>query len=117
MASVRSGIADVNRDDWLDEAIRAAHGWLSFQHPDKIADAVRLISDVNLWETVGGEMGLSAKTAKTQLRAIVDRRNKIAHEADMDPTTPGGRWPIRGQIVQDATDFIEGVARAISKVA
>lgn len=26
---------------WLDEEIRKKHGYLAFQHPDRIADAIR----------------------------------------------------------------------------
>ena len=31
---------------------------------------------------------MAAADAKVRLELIVDRRNKIAHEADMDPTNP-----------------------------
>jgi hypothetical protein len=48
---------------------------------------------------------------------IVDRRNKIAHEADMDPANPGFRWPINQQMASDALDEIERVAEAVFKVS
>lgn len=99
--------------DWLDEAIREAHGWLSFQQPDKIADVVRLISAVSLWETVSMKIGKPAGDIKLQLCAIVDRRNKIAHEADMDPSAPGARWPINEVLVNDAVNFVEALGVAI----
>lgn len=117
LAAARVGIADTSKNDWLDEAVRDAHSWLSFQHPDKIADAIRLVSGVKLWEEVGTELGSAPKVVKAQLIAIVDRRNKIAHEADMDPTNPGERWPISDVLVNDAFDYIESVVRAIDKVA
>lgn len=117
LSAAKAGIADTTNDAWLDQAIREAHSWQSFQHPDKIADAVRLISTVKLWEAVGTELGTSAKAVKTQLSVIVDRRNKIAHEADMDPTNPGHRWPIDEVLVSDALNFLEGVVRAIFRVA
>ncbi len=117
MSAAREAIADTNRDEWLDQAIREAHSWLSFQHPDKIADTMRLMSNAKLWEQVASELGMTGKTVRTQLSAIIDRRNKIAHEADMDPTNPGYRWPINEVLVRDAIDFIERVAQAIFKVA
>ncbi len=117
LSATRDAISSASQDEWLDQAIRQAHGWLSFQQPDKIADAIRLMSSVSLWEQVGVELGKSAKAVKTQLSAIVDRRNKIAHEADMDPTSPGYRWPINLTIVQEALDFIDEVVAAIFKVA
>ena len=101
---------------WLEEAIREAHGWQTFQHPDKIADAIRLVSGVKLWEEVGKHHGTDATNVKTTLSAIVDRRNKIAHEADMDPSFPGQRWPITDLLVQDAIEFLERTARAVTGV-
>ena len=117
MSAAREGMADTSRDEWLDQAIREAHSWLSFQHPDKIADAIRFMSNVRLWEQVASELGMTSRTVRAQLGAIIDRRNKIAHEADMDPTNPGLRWPINQALVRDAIDFIERMAQAIFKVA
>src|SRR5271166_2867336 len=51
----------------LDAEIRSKHSFLSFQHPDRIADAVRLFSNVKLWEEVGKDMGLSAQVVKSSL--------------------------------------------------
>ena len=46
-----------------------------------------------------------------------DRRNKIAHEADLDQGNPGERWPIDRPLVEDAIDFIESTIRVIYEVA
>jgi hypothetical protein len=115
LAAARIGINNSGQDDWLDETVRETHAWLSFQHPDKIADAIRLVSAVKLWDGVAKEIGSDAKAVKVRLAAIVDRRNKIAHEADMDPTNPGHRWPIDGALVRDALDYIASVVYAIYK--
>jgi hypothetical protein len=98
---------------WLETTIREAHGWQTFQQPDKVADAIRLISVAKLWEEVAKQQGADAKTVKQTLSAIVDRRNKIAHEADMDPSFPGQRWPITDLLVLEAIDFLERTALAI----
>lgn len=116
LTAVESAINGSEQDVWIGEFVRERHSWQSFQDPDKIAEAIRLISPVKLWEVVGKELGLSPQDAKTQLKLTVDRRNKIAHEADMDPTNPGFRWPISASLVKDAVDFIERVAEAIFKV-
>lgn len=97
----------------LEAEIRTRHSHLSFQHPDKIADAVRLFSSVQLWEAVGATLGLSSRDAKVTLGLIVDRRNKIAHEADMDPSFPNQRWPISASMVVTTTDNIERIGHAI----
>ncbi len=116
LSAARIAMSNTSQDEWLDQAIQQAHGWLSFQQPDKIAKAVRLVSSVSLWEQVGIELGKPAKAVEIQLSAIVDRRNKIAHEADVDPTNPGYRWPIDPKVVQEALDFVDSVATAIFKV-
>lgn len=116
LAAVQIGIASSPQDVWLDQAIRDAHSWPSFQHPDKVAEAIRLISGIKLWDAVAQELGSEATQVKARLITIVDRRNKIAHEADMDPTNPGFQWPIGGLLVKDALHFVGGLVNAIYKV-
>lgn len=116
MATVERALAGDSYEDWLSDSIKDRRSWLSFQHPDKIADAIRLISPVKLWEGVGTEVGLSAADVKLHLEVIIERRNKIAHEADMDPANPGFRWPINDILASDALDFVGRVAEAIFKV-
>lgn len=116
MGAVALGLSAPDSTDWLDTAIREAHGWLSFEQPDKIADATRLFSTVTLWEAVGGRLGLDAKDVRTRVKAIVDRRNKIAHEADLDPTLSGSTWPIDEQLATTAVNFIEQAGLAIAAV-
>jgi hypothetical protein len=100
---------------WLETEIRSRHGFLSFQQPDKIADAIRLISPIELWNEVGVSLNKPAADIKSKLQLIVDRRNKIAHEADIDPTYPGSgvRWPITASMVSDAANFIEEICETI----
>ncbi len=117
LSAARAGISNSAQDDWLDETVRDAHSWISFQQPDKIADAIRLVSAIKLWDGVAREMGAEAKAVKVSLAAIVDRRNKIAHEADIDPTNPGHRWPIDGVLVNNALSYITSVVHAIDKSA
>jgi hypothetical protein len=102
---------------WLENEIRLQHGYLAFQQPDKVADALRLVSGVELWPAVGTYLGRTAADLKTQLKLIVDRRNKIAHEADMDPTPPRARYPISRRMVDASLDFLEGIAVAIVAVS
>jgi hypothetical protein len=78
----------------FETAIRDRHSYCSFQKPDKIADGIRLFSSVRLWEEVAQGLNTDPQTIKNELILAVERRNKIAHEADLDPTYPGQRWPI-----------------------
>jgi hypothetical protein len=118
LGNARAGInAGQNIDSWLEDEIRQRHSYKSFQQPNAIADAVRLICDKKLWEEVSINMGSPAKDIKEQLSRIVDRRNKIAHEADIDPSYPiGDRWPIDELLVNEAVDFLEQVVESIHKI-
>lgn len=116
MAGVFQAIADPARGDWLEQEIRLRHGYQSFQQPDQIADAIRLISEVQLWNAVGNEVGMNPQIVRETLAMIINRRNQIAHEADMNPSFPSSRWPIDHRIVTDSVDFIDRVAQAIHDV-
>ena len=107
----------LNSTSWLEDEIRSQHSYKSFQQPEKIAEAMRLISDKKLWDEVAIQMGKSAKDVKQELSLIVDRRNKIAHEADIDPTLGlGNRWEIDQVEVSEAVDFIEQVVESIHNI-
>lgn len=103
-------------DSIIGSHIRQKHSWLSFQDPDKIADALKLISDKRVWEEVSPAFGLRAQDIKTKLKIIVDRRNKIAHESDLDPSFPGHKWPISLADVEDTTEFIKALGNEIFAV-
>lgn len=98
---------------WVDAAIRQSHSYQSFQHPDKIADAIRLIHEDPLWPALEIRLRVPAKDIREHLKLIVERRNKIAHEADIDPSFPGARWPISYHDASSATDFLERFVEAI----
>lgn len=101
----------------LDTTIRQKHGYLSFQSPEKVADAIRLFSEIDLWNDLAIELGEQKKPLKNKLILIIERRNKIAHQADIDPTFPDLRWPIDRSQVEYSCDILEKLARAIFKVS
>ena len=101
-------------DSWLDEEIRKKHGYLAFQHPDRIADAIRLFSSCRLWISVASELNQDVEDVKTELQLIVDRRNQIAHEADLDSRKPGGnRFTISPSDTERIINFIQDIGEAI----
>jgi hypothetical protein len=102
----------------FDQEIRVRHSWLSFQRPDKVADALRIVSDKSLWIEVAPKLHMPVVDLKTRLNSIIDRRNQIAHEADLDPTDPTlqTRWPIKRTDTDSAIDFLEQVGDAIFQV-
>lgn len=103
-------------DAWLESQVVSRHGHLSFQTPDSIADAVRLISEVRLWDGVASRLGKTNRDTREQLRLIVARRNQIVHSADMDQTYAGRALPIDYLLVTEAVAFIEQLAEAIYAV-
>ncbi|MCB9909825.1 MAG: hypothetical protein H6829_06100 [Planctomycetes bacterium] len=117
LSATESALNGTMHEVWVGETVRQKHSWQSFQDPDKLADAIRLISPVKLWEDVGVELSMPPKDVKTRLKLVVDRRNKIAHEADLDPANPGFRWPITAPMVNDTIDFVESLGDAVFKVA
>ena len=116
LGSARQGLSS-SLDSWLEDEIQQRHSYKSFQQPDNIAEAIRLISDKKLWEEVATVIGRTAMDVKRELSVIVDRRNKIAHEADINPTQGlGDRWGISETDVNDAVDFIEKVVESIHSI-
>lgn len=101
---------------WLDDQIRTRNSYRSFQNPDSIADAVRLVSEVQLWNEVAKRMGIPPDEVRDRLRLIADRRNQIAHEADVNPSPYEELWPIDRQIVTESVDFIERVVESMYSV-
>lgn len=113
LESVKDAITNPSSFDWLDNEIIIRHSWKSFQQSEKLAEAFRLISDINLWNESANKLGKPAIDLKNNLDLIVDRRNKIAHEADIDPSFPGNRWPIDENMVTDSVNFIEEFVKTI----
>lgn len=111
------------RDQTYDLEIRRQLGIQTYQTSESIADGIRLISDVTLWREIALDQGATnstadsrAKSLKMQLNAIVERRNKIAHEGDMQPLTPREPWPINGQDLVVVKNFIEALVNSIDRI-
>lgn len=107
--------AGIGGEGALDAEIRSAHSWRSFQRPDSIADAIRLFCTVDLWRVVAVDLGTSPADLKSRIGLLVDRRNKIAHEADIDPSFPNQRWTIDRTVAEDGTAFVERLGESIFK--
>lgn len=116
MSSALQAISAPGNIAWLNDQIKARHGHLSFQNPANIADAIRIISDEQLWNAVSALLRIRPQDARGQLTAIVDRRNQIAHESDINPSLPNALWQINHRMVDDAVTFIENLAEAIHTV-
>lgn len=95
---------------------------MSFQHPDKIKDALsyiweephkmQSITTVINYNLIGNNSNEKTKYLEQKLQLIVTRRNKIVHEADRDITT-GDKCAICKNEVDDIILFIEKFVTAI----
>jgi hypothetical protein len=106
----------------FDLHVRTNLGRKTFQYPDDIADAVRLCSGVELWNEVASHLGAppanksaAAKSMKKTLSLVIERRNKIAHEGDLQPP-PREPWPISQADVAFVAQQLERIVRAIDAV-
>ena len=81
---------------------------------DSISQALTLIGIKGLWDKVGAALSIPASDARTRLNIIVDRRNRIAHESDIDPTMGlGTKYPIDYPMMHEAVEFLNSVVHVI----
>jgi hypothetical protein len=97
---------------------------LTFQLPDDIADGIRMVSSIELWNEIAkfyGAAGAPIKTAasvlKMELSQVVNRRHKIVHEGDLQPGTPRIPWPITRHDVDHVKTVILRIVNGIEAVA
>jgi len=98
--------------DWLNHQIRYRNGFKSFQEADKIKEAMLLIIDTDIWEEVANNLEDDVRQIKRKLNLIIDRRNQISHEADIEPTYQELRT-IYVEDVKDSIIFIESLVEVI----
>jgi hypothetical protein len=107
----------------FDFAVRDQLSYVTFQDPDKIADGVRRCTDIELWNEVALKLGATpatkvekAKSLKKELSILIQRRNRIAHEGDLQPSPLREPWPISQADLAFVKEQIEKIVRAIDAV-
>jgi len=120
---IRKASTQLDRTAAFDLEIRTKLSSITYQQPESIADGVRLFSTVELWNEVAVALGATpaakntnAKALKRDLARLVERRNKIAHEGDLQPSAPRQPWPISQADLRIVTQTIESIVRAIDSV-
>jgi hypothetical protein len=120
---IQAAASPAHRSTAFDLEVRTQLSRRTFQYPDDIAEAVRLISPCKLWNEVALKLGATTATLtvpteslKKRLSLIVDRRNKIVHEGDLQPTVPRTPWPISKADVSDVAKFINEIVSAIDSI-
>ncbi|WP_020119726.1 hypothetical protein [Streptomyces canus] len=91
----------------------------------KISEVLKLVTEKKVWyEAAGwinqsffqGRTSLNEKKLRSRYLEITQRRNKIAHDADLIDGDLEQRRPIDEASVSDAIDWIERIALAIAHV-
>lgn len=86
---------------------------VSYQTPDNVAKGLSYIwNEPQKWQKIATNMPMDAETVKTELKLIVDQRNRIVHEADINPLT-NQKYSITKNDSQSVTDFLQKAGEEI----
>jgi hypothetical protein len=109
----------------LDRPLWAMLSRTTYQRPDRIREGFSLVCDTSgLWDRIASVLDqnhafgarITGKDVRQRLDAIVERRNKIAHEYDEDPDAQHGKRPIDAASATATIDWIERLAAALLDV-
>jgi hypothetical protein len=85
----------------------------TFQRPDAIGAIFSVVGVPKLWAT-GFPSG--AKLPTQTLSLVVQRRNRIVHQCDADPLSPGNITPLSDADAIDAVNAVEVAVFAIDSI-
>jgi hypothetical protein len=92
----------------------------TFQKPDAVAKGLRMVGVSDLWPGCAAHMGCHAEEIIRELKRIVDRRNRIVHEGDIQHRARGGNiktHSIRAKQVAADIIWLSQLVDAIDRVA
>lgn len=96
----------------LEGHIRESNSYKSFVDPGKFAEAMGCFIE-HPWDKMAERLGTDAKPLKSRLKTVYRWRNRIAHEADINPVLAGVElWPIEKQDVILAIDDVERIGKS-----
>ncbi|MFI0352862.1 hypothetical protein [Actinomadura sp. 9N407] len=90
---------------------------VTYQRCLRITEGLRLVltdTPSQLWNKIGADLAMAPSDVKTRQDSIIDRRNRIAHEADLD--AQGNRTPMTAGEAQDTIAWIHSFATAVAQV-
>jgi len=121
--AIRANGTSVASDNAFDLAVRTKLQRVTYQFPDDIAEGIRLISEAELWNDIakhygatGSDVKLQAKALRDDLTRIVERRNKIVYEGDLQPGVPRTVWPIARADVDHVKTIVARIVDGIHAV-
>jgi hypothetical protein len=96
----------------LEMYVKEVNSYKSFFDPEKYSDSLRPLIETP-WLKVCDLLNVNAKDHKFRIKAIYRWRNRIAHEADINPDLSGIRlWGILQSDVEDAISDIRKLGEA-----
>ena len=69
-----------------------------------------------IWSKIGKKIGMSTEDVKTNLGLIILRRNKIAHEADIENLVSMKKSEIERTDVEEVISFLDNAVLAIDEI-
>lgn len=117
-------VHDLTLTDAVESAVKARLGFVALQNPKKIAEHLKLVSDGDLWNKVAavlnesnfGTTNFGGGYVTEKLSGFVERRNQIAHYADLEDGDLKRRRDIDHAYATDAVDWIGQIGLAVAQV-
>lgn len=114
LISAEAGIASSSLS-WLEGEVRSLFSRDTFQRPNDISKALRFVDGgTKRWTRISARLGSTSEETMATLNNIVDRRNMIVHEADIDPVW-GAVRPLTADDTESAIRFIGSLVEAIEE--
>jgi hypothetical protein len=99
----------------LNEQIKNITSKDSYQAPRAIEKALSMIDVKKVWTKISDFSGKSAVDIRDTLSIVINRRNKIAHEADIDFLT-GEKTIITPSDIKECLEFVTEFIDAIEQI-
>lgn len=110
------GINDeLERKQFLNAAIKKSMSKDTYESPTSIENALGFLGIDKIWTRVCKDTERKPKDTRDQLALIVHRRNKIAHEADIDFAT-GEKIPIDKETIKDCLFFVQWFVSSVDLI-
>lgn len=88
----------------------------SYQSPKNVEFALGMVNLKKIWSKIGQEINMPTEDVKRKLGLIILRRNKIAHEADIENFVSMEKAEIERADVEDVITYLDNVVLAIEKI-
>lgn len=105
---------EIERQELLQISIKKVLSKDSYQSPNSIENALQLISVKKIWSSIKDEMQMSPDDIVRKLSLIINRRNKIAHEADVKNHIDTAKNQIERDDIDDVINFITKLTNSIN---